>query len=130
MGTLLDTTMENGWDISAVDDLRCRCTLEEEFEPSVITLALTKLGTSSDADGDGCITWKLNEEKVAKVTAHLVFRSQGPSDKVLLLRIPHFFIYCCIHSSGYILCTSGVKYTFYGMSIKCLFNLSIGAGVT
>jgi hypothetical protein len=75
--------MENGWNIAALDDLKCRHAMVD-VEPAILTVALKKLGNleAAEAEGHGGGRWNLDHGMVSKVTASILFRSQSPIDKV------------------------------------------------
>jgi len=75
---LLDTVMENGWSVDALDGARCREAMGASVDPVILAHTLALLGTRTAAaeqdsswGGDGC--WRLDADSVAKVSAHGLF---------------------------------------------------------
>ena len=68
---LLDTVMENGWDMGAL--IEAECSRATQIDPVLLRHALGLLG---EEDGG---RWRLHADKVGRVTAHVLFLAQSSS---------------------------------------------------
>ena len=70
---VLDTIMENDWSINNIDETLC-CNNMKDIDPVLLHAALLKLGHVIEKKETTSI-WKLDEESIAKATAHILFCS-------------------------------------------------------
>jgi len=70
---VLDTIMENDWSINNIDETLC-CNNMKDIDPVLLHAVLLKLGNIIDKN-DTTSIWKLDEESIAKSTAHILFCS-------------------------------------------------------
>lgn len=68
---VLDTIMENDWSIHNVDETVC-CDVMKDIDPVLLHAVLLKLGQILEKR-ESTIIWKLDEESIAKATAHILF---------------------------------------------------------
>lgn len=70
---LLDTIMENDWSIHNVDEFVC-CNIMKDTDAVLLHSVLKKLGRIIEKK-ENTMIWKLDEDSIAKATAHILFCS-------------------------------------------------------
>jgi len=70
---VLDTIMENDWSIHNVDEFVC-CNIMKDTDAVLLHSVLKKLGRIIEKK-ENTMIWKLDEDSIAKATAHILFCS-------------------------------------------------------